>query len=85
MNRALNNCGPKNILQELAKRMDQKQVEALEIEKAHLATEVAAMTQELAQKNEEIRKHHAEQGCSPKSGPGISGPSGRSRQQGAPL
>ena len=61
VNRALGNCGPGNILRELAKRTDRKQVEALETEKAQLAAQVAAMTRELAQKSEEIRKYEAEQ------------------------
>ena len=33
MNRAVGNCGPKNILRELAKRTHRKQVETLETEK----------------------------------------------------
>ena len=36
-------------------------MDALEIEKAHLAAHVATMTLELAQKTEEIRRYHAEQ------------------------
>ena len=56
VNMALGNCGPGNILRELAKRTDRKHVEALEIEKAQLAAQVAAMTWELAQKSEEIQK-----------------------------
>ena len=61
VNRALGNCGPGNILRELAKRTDRKHVETLETKKAQLATQMAAMTQELAQKSEEIRKYQAEQ------------------------
>ena len=61
VNRALDNCGPGNILRELAERTDRKHVETLETEKAQLAALVAAMTQELAQKSEEIRKYQAEQ------------------------
>ena len=61
VNRALDNCGPGNILQELAKRTDRKQVETLETKKAQLVAQVAAMIQELAQKSEEIRKYQAEQ------------------------
>ena len=60
VNRALDNCGPGNILRELAKPMDRKKFKALETEKAQLAAEVAAMTQELTQKSEEYRKYHAE-------------------------
>ena len=54
VNRALDNRGPGNILRELAKWMDQKKLEALETKKMQLAVQVAAMTQELNQKNEEI-------------------------------
>ena len=61
VNQALNNCGPGNILRELAKRTDRKQVETLETEKAQLMAQVTAMTQELAQKSEEIRKYLVEQ------------------------
>ena len=60
-NRALDNCGPGNILRELAKKADRKEIKKLETEKAQLATQVAAMTQELSHKSEEIRKYHAEQ------------------------
>ena len=61
MNRALGNCGLGNILRELAKRTDRKQVETLETGKAQLAAQVAAMTRELAKKSEEIRKYQAKQ------------------------
>ena len=61
VNRALGYCGPENILRVLAKRTDRKQVEARETEKAQLAAQVAAMTWELAQKSEEIRKFPADQ------------------------
>ena len=54
VNRALDNCGPGNILRELAKRTDRKQVETLETGNAQLAALVAAMTKEFAQKSEEI-------------------------------
>ena len=60
-NRALDNCGPGNILWELAKRTDRKEIEKMETEKAQLAAQVATMTQELSQKSEEIWKYHAEQ------------------------
>ena len=40
--------------------MDQKDIEKLETEKTQLVAQVAAMTQELSQKSEEIRKYHAE-------------------------
>jgi hypothetical protein len=45
VNRALRNCGPGNILWELAKKTDRLKVDALETEKAQLAAQVAAMTQ----------------------------------------
>ena len=61
MSKALDNCGPKNILRELAKKMDRAKVEALETEKAQLAAQVAAMTTELVEKSEEIRRYHMEQ------------------------
>ena len=57
VNRALDNCEPGNILRELAKQTDRKQVETLETKKAQLTAQVAAMIQELAQKSEEIRKY----------------------------
>ena len=57
----MDNCGPGNILRELAKRADRKELEQLKTKKAHLTAHVAAMTQELSQKSEEIRKYHAEQ------------------------
>ena len=43
-NWVLNNCGPENILRELAKRADQKDIKKLETEKAQVAAHVAAMT-----------------------------------------
>ena len=61
MNRALDNCGPGNILRELAKQTDRKQVETLETEKAQLAAQVAAMTHLLAQESKEMRKYQAKQ------------------------
>ena len=59
VNRALdsNNCGPGNILWELAKRTDRKEIERLETVKAQLV----ALTQEFSQQSEEIRTYHAEQ------------------------
>ena len=54
VNQTLDNCGPRNILRELAKRTDWKQVETLETEKAQLAAQVASMTQELTQKSKKI-------------------------------
>ena len=59
--RAVDNCGPGNILRELAKRADRKEIKKLETKKAQLVAQVAAMTQDLSQKNEEIWKYHAEQ------------------------
>ena len=60
VSRALGNCGPGNILWGLAKKTDQLKVDALETENAQLAAQVATMTQELAQKSEEIRRYQAE-------------------------
>ena len=57
----MDNCGPGNILRELAKRVDRKELEQVKTENAHLTTQVAAMAQEPSQKNEEIRKYHAGQ------------------------
>ena len=68
VNQVLNDCGPKNILRELANRADRKELDAakqelerVKTENAHLDAQVAAMSQELSRKTEEIRKHHAEQ------------------------
>ena len=61
VNRALDNYGPGNILRELAKQTNRKHVETLETEKVQLAAQVAAMIQELAQKNEEMHRYQAEQ------------------------
>jgi hypothetical protein len=58
---ALDNCGPGNILRELAKRADQKELEQVKTEKAHLTAQVAAMAQELSQRKEEIWKYHVGQ------------------------
>ena len=44
VNKALDNYGVGNILRELAKKMDRSRVEALEMEKAKLVAQVAAMT-----------------------------------------
>ena len=57
---ALDNCGPGNILRELGKRADRKELEQLRTEKAQLTAQVATMTQELSQKSEEVRKYHVE-------------------------
>ena len=75
VNDALHDCGPGNILRELAKRADRKELDQArkehdrtkeELERVrsvntHLNAQVSAMTQELNRKTEEIRKHHAEQ------------------------
>jgi hypothetical protein len=39
--------------------VDRKELEQVKTEKTHLTAQVAAMAQELSQKNEEIRKYHA--------------------------
>ena len=66
-NQALDNCGPGNILQELTKRADwkeldqmKKEIDKVKTENAHLNAQVAAMAQELSHKSKEIRKYHAE-------------------------
>jgi DNA-binding response OmpR family regulator len=65
---ALGGCKPENIIQEIAKRTDWKELEEVKREfdlaktdNAHLHAQVASMAKELGQKNEEIRKYHAEQ------------------------
>ena len=67
-NQALDDCGPGNILREMAKRADRKDLnqakkdlEQVKTEDAHLNAQVVAMAQDLSQKSEEIRKYHAEQ------------------------
>ena len=60
-NQALDNCGLRNILRELAKKADRTEIKKLETVKAQLVAHVATMTQELSQKNKEIRTYHAEQ------------------------
>ena len=67
-NHTLNNCGPGNILRELAKTADRKELdqakkelEQAKTENAHLNAQVTAMAQEMSQKSDEIRKYHAEQ------------------------
>ena len=57
----MDNYGPRNILREFTKKMDRSKVDALETENAQLAAQVAAMTLELVQKSEEIRRYQAEQ------------------------
>ena len=75
VNDALHDCGPGNILREIGKRADRKELdqarrehdrtkeelERVQSENAHLTAQVVAMTQELNRKTDEIRKHHAEQ------------------------
>jgi hypothetical protein len=64
---ALGGCGPGNILWEIAKRTDRKELEQVKKEldqaktdNAHLHVQMASMAEELGQKSEEIRKYHAE-------------------------
>ena len=65
MNQALSNCGPRNILWELAdpKELDlaKKELDRVNTENAQLNAQVSAMSQELNRKTDKIRKHHAEQ------------------------
>ena len=65
---ALGGCGPGNILREIAKRADRKELDQarreldqVRMENAHLHAQMAAMSEELGQNSEEIRKYHAEQ------------------------
>jgi hypothetical protein len=67
-NVALGGCGPGNILREIAKRTDQKELYLVKKELDHARTDnaqlhaqMASMAEELGQKSEEIRKYHAEQ------------------------
>ena len=67
-NQALNDCRPGNILQELAKRADRKELDQakrelkqVKTENAHLNAQVSSMAQGLSRKSEEIWKYHAEQ------------------------
>jgi hypothetical protein len=57
VSRVLGNCGPGNILWEYTKKTDRSKVDAMEMEKAQLAAQVATMTQELARESEEIRRY----------------------------
>ena len=57
VSRAFGNCGPRKIMREVARVTDWSKMQALETEKAQLAAQVAAMTQELILKSEEIRKY----------------------------
>ena len=65
---ALGGCGPENIIREIAKRADRKELEQAKkeldqtrLENAHLQEQRASMADEVVQKSEEIRKYHAEQ------------------------
>jgi hypothetical protein len=66
---ALGGCGPGNIIREIAKRADfrkeleevKREFDLAKMDNAHLHAQVASMAKELGQKNEEIRKYHAEQ------------------------
>jgi hypothetical protein len=65
---ALGGCGPGNIIREIAKRADsrkelgevKREFDLAKTDNAHLHAQVASMA-ELGQKNEELRKYHAEQ------------------------
>jgi hypothetical protein len=65
---ALGGCGPGNILREIAKRADRKELDQVKrelnqakTENAHLHAQMASMSEEQGQKSEEIQKYHAEQ------------------------
>ena len=67
-NQALGGCVPGNIIREIVKRADQKELEQAKrefdqarLDNAHLQAQMASMADELVQKSEEIRKYHAEQ------------------------
>ena len=67
VNQALNDCGPGNILRELANRADRKELDLakkeldrVNMENAHLNAQVAAMSQELNRKTDEIFQGHSE-------------------------
>ena len=67
-NQTLDNCGPGNIIREIAKRADRreleqakKELEQVRNENAFLQAQVTAMSEELGQKSEELRRYHAEQ------------------------
>ena len=67
-NEALDNCGPGNIVREIAKRADRqkldqarKELEQVRNENALLQAQVMAMSEELGQKSKELRRYHAEQ------------------------
>ena len=59
VSKALDNCGHGNIIWKLDKKTDRSKINALETENAQLAMHVAAMTQELAQKSEEMCRYQA--------------------------
>ena len=67
-NQALDNCGPGNIVREIARRADWRELEQARTEleqvrneNALLHAHVTAMSEELGQKSEELRRYHAEQ------------------------
>ena len=67
-NQALDNCGPENIVREIARRANRQELEQVRAEleqvrneNALLQAQVAAMSDELDQMNEELRRYHAEQ------------------------
>jgi hypothetical protein len=60
--------GPGNILREIAKKADRKELdqvkrelEQAQTDSAHLHSQMASMAEELGQKREEVRKYHAKQ------------------------
>jgi hypothetical protein len=65
---ALGGCGPGNILWEIAKKADRKELDQVrkelehtQTDNAHLHSQMTLMAEELGQKSEEVRKYHAEQ------------------------
>ena len=67
-NPALDNYGPRNIVREIARRANRKnleqartELEQVQNENAHLQTQVTAMSEEQGQKSKGLQRYHAEQ------------------------
>ena len=67
-NQALDNCGPGNIVREIARTANRRELEQTRTEleqvrneNALLQAQVTAMSEELGQKSEKLRRYHAEQ------------------------
>ena len=79
-NRALDNCGPGNILRELAKRADRKEIERLETEKAQLGG--TCDRHDSGAESKERRDPEVPRGAGGglQQDPGVGGASGRGHQ-----